>query len=156
MFFADYKFQTVVLAQGLWHHTSGWHDQCYYFHLPHTPLQFNVTSSFEIPLDFAVYRFSTPVLRAAVYTTKLPVVFNKRNVGTSSATNFRIQLRLYLSFYSTPFLVGRDSAVGTATCYGLEVPEIESRWEPNIPHPSRADLRPSQPPIQYASGYFLG
>ena len=25
-------------------------------------------------------------------------------------------------------LVGRDSSVGTATCYGLDGPGIESRW----------------------------
>jgi hypothetical protein len=34
-----------------------------------------------------------------------------------------------------------------ATRYGLEVPEIESRWGRDFPHPSRLALGPNQPPI---------
>ena len=52
--------------------------------------------------------------------------------------------------------VGRDSAVGTATRYGLDGPGIESRWGRNVPHLSRPALGPSQPPIQWVPGLFPG
>jgi hypothetical protein len=35
---------------------------------------------------------------------------------------------------------GRDSIVGIATRYGLEGPDIESRWQRNFPHLSRPAL----------------
>jgi len=31
--------------------------------------------------------------------------------------------------------MGRDSAVNIATCYGMDGPEIESRWRKVFPHP---------------------
>ena len=34
-------------------------------------------------------------------------------------------------------MVGQDSAVGTATRYGLDDPGIDSRWERDFPYPSR-------------------
>ena len=37
-------------------------------------------------------------------------------------------LLLLLSSSSSSSLVGRDSSVGIVTCYGLDGPEIESRW----------------------------
>ena len=43
---------------------------------------------------------------------------------------------------------GRDSSVGIATRYGLESPEIESRWWRDFLHLSRPALGPTQPPIQ--------
>jgi len=39
--------------------------------------------------------------------------------------------------------VGRDSAVGTATRYGLDGPGIESRWGRDFLHPSRLALGPT-------------
>jgi hypothetical protein len=42
----------------------------------------------------------------------------------------------------------RESSVGTATRYGLDVPGIQ--------HPSRQALGPTQPPIQYVPGLFPG
>ena len=50
----------------------------------------------------------------------------------------------------------RDSSVGIATRYGLEVPGIESRWERSVPHPSRPALGSTQPPIQLVPGLFSG
>jgi len=50
--------------------------------------------------------------------------------------------------------VGRDSSVGIATCYGLDGPEIESRWGRDFPHPTRPALVPTQPPIQWVPGLF--
>jgi hypothetical protein len=49
-------------------------------------------------------------------------------------------------------VVGRDSEVGIATRYGLDGPGIESQWWQDFPHPSRAALGPTQPPIQWVPG----
>jgi hypothetical protein len=53
-------------------------------------------------------------------------------------------------------IVGRDSSVGIATRYGLDGPEIESRWGRDFQHPSRPALGPTQPPIQWVPGLFPG
>ena len=50
----------------------------------------------------------------------------------------------------------RDTPVGIATRYGLEGPGIESWWGRDFSHPSRTDLRPTQPPIQWVPGLFPG
>jgi len=42
----------------------------------------------------------------------------------------------------------KDSAVGLATCYGLDGPRIELCWGREFPHPSRQALEPTQPPVQ--------
>jgi hypothetical protein len=42
----------------------------------------------------------------------------------------------------------RYNAVGIATRYGLDGPGIESRRGPDLTHPSRPALGPTQPPIQ--------
>ena len=48
-------------------------------------------------------------------------------------------------------LVGRDSAVGIATRYGLDGPGIESRWGGlDFPHPSRTD------PGAHTASYTVG
>jgi hypothetical protein len=52
--------------------------------------------------------------------------------------------------------VGRDSAVGIATRYGLDGPEIESRWGRDFPHPPRPALGSTQLPIQWVPGLLLG
>ena len=51
---------------------------------------------------------------------------------------------------------GRDSSVGIATRYGLDGPEIESRWRRDFPHPSTPALGPTQPHIQWVPGPFPG
>jgi hypothetical protein len=50
----------------------------------------------------------------------------------------------------------QDSSVGTATHYGLDGPEIESRLERDLPHLSRPAPRPTQPPIQRVLGLSRG
>jgi len=52
--------------------------------------------------------------------------------------------------------VGRDSAVGIATRYGLDGPGFESKWGQDFPHPSRPALGPTQPPIQWVPGLSRG
>jgi hypothetical protein len=52
--------------------------------------------------------------------------------------------------------VGRYSAVGIATRYGLDGPGIESQWGRDFPQPSRPALGPTQPPIQWVPSLFPG
>jgi len=52
--------------------------------------------------------------------------------------------------------IGRDTVVGIATRCGLDVPGIASRWGRNFPHPSRLDLGPTQPSIQWVKGLSEG
>jgi len=62
---------------------------------------------------------------------------------------------IYLLFVSLS--VGTPgSVVGTATCYGLDGPGIESRWGRDFPHLSIPALRPTQPPIEWVPGLSRG
>ena len=45
---------------------------------------------------------------------------------------------------------------GTATRYGLDGPEIKSRWRLDFPYPSRPPLGTTQPPVQCASSPIPG
>jgi hypothetical protein len=57
--------------------------------------------------------------------------------------------------HTAPF-VGPDSSVGIATRYGLDGPEIESRWGPGFPHPSGPALGATHPLIQWVQGLSEG
>jgi len=48
--------------------------------------------------------------------------------------------------------VGWDSVVVTATCYGLDSPEVESGWGRDFLHPLRLALMLTQPPVQWVLG----
>ena len=50
----------------------------------------------------------------------------------------------------------QGSSVGIATGYGLDGPEIESRWGRDFPHLSRPTLGPTQPPVQWVPGLSRG
>ena len=52
--------------------------------------------------------------------------------------------------------MGRDSAVGIATRYGLDGLEIELLWWQDFPHPSRPALWTTKPPVHWAPGTFPG
>ena len=54
------------------------------------------------------------------------------------------------------FTLGRDSAVGIATPYGLEGPVMESRWGRVISHSTTSALEPIQSPIQWVPGLSRG
>ena len=53
-------------------------------------------------------------------------------------------------------IIDRDSSVGIATRYGLDVPGIETRWGRDFPHPSRPALGPTHPPVQLVPGFSRG
>ena len=57
-------------------------------------------------------------------------------------------------FYST--FVGLDRSVGIAIRYGLDGPEIESRWGRDFPHLSRPALGPIQSLVQWVPGLSRG
>jgi len=51
---------------------------------------------------------------------------------------------MYIIIYAPLLDEGRDSSVGIATAYRLDVLGIESRLGRDFPHPSRRALRPTQ------------
>jgi hypothetical protein len=48
------------------------------------------------------------------------------------------------------------TVVGIATGYGLDGPEIESRWGRDFSHLFRPALGPTQPTVQWVPGFSRG
>jgi hypothetical protein len=55
---------------------------------------------------------------------------------------------IYIYICTLYVRVGRDSEDGIATCYGLDGPGIESRWDRDFSHSSTTALGPTRPPIK--------
>jgi hypothetical protein len=60
----------------------------------------------------------------------------------------------FIPLYSSRTALPPRSSVGIATGYGLDGLGIESSWGRDFPHQSRPALRPTQPPVQWAAGFF--
>ena len=54
------------------------------------------------------------------------------------------------------FFCGPGSSVGISTGYGLDGPDIESRWGRDFPHLPRPAPGPTQPPVQWVQGLSPG
>jgi hypothetical protein len=74
----------------------------------------------------------------------------------SSRYSTQPTLEKYRKFMYSLVLGGLGSSVGIATDYGLDGPEIEARWGCDFSHTSRPALGPTQPPVQWIPGFFLG
>ena len=71
----------------------------------------------------------------------------------------RLRFHVLLHYYSifihlSSVGVGQDSVVGTATCYALDGPAIDSRLGRDILHPSIPTLVLNRPPVQCVAGPF--
>ena len=69
-----------------------------------------------------------------------------------SCSDFR-RVRKTAKYYKYLMSIfGPGSSVGIATGYGLDGPEIDSRWGRDFPHLSRPALGPTQLPVQWVPG----
>jgi hypothetical protein len=68
----------------------------------------------------------------------------------------RREKMFYLTAPSLVYMTGQDSSVGIATRYVLDGTEIETRLGKNYLYPSRQDLGPTQPPLQWVPDLFRG
>jgi hypothetical protein len=83
--------------------------------------------------------------------TEIDGLGQRQLAGSCERCNgFSVYKNAQYFFISWEILVGRDSAVGIATRYGLEGPGIECRWWWDFPHLSRPSQEPTQPRV---SGY---
>jgi hypothetical protein len=87
---------------------------------------------------------------------------HRTKCSKESRPALRVQTTLYYlgeGSYLFGFKISRKrpgSSVGIGTAYGLDGPEIESRWGRDFLHLSRPALRPAQPPVKLVSGLFRG
>jgi hypothetical protein len=90
-----------------------------------------------------------PVISTSLFSQK--VTLQGHNMSRSEINWFALNLFCYVYC-----VVGRDSAVGIATCNGMDRSGIEFRWGRDFPHLSRPSLGRTQPPLQWVPGLSRG
>ena len=79
----------------------------------------------------------------------------KYRIRLSLITLFDLIFQFSRSYFYDPYRSkdrSRDSSVGIATPYWLDVPRIESRLGRVFPHPSGPVLGPIRPPVHWVPG----
>jgi hypothetical protein len=77
-----------------------------------------------------------------------------RNPSVPDSAHFLALKGFYKLQTPSVWASGRDCSISTATRYGVDGPEIESRWGRDFP--SRLGLRPTQPSTQWVPSLFPG
>ena len=100
-------------------------------------------------LTGAIREYANARLRFLVTTIRQQSAPSSCVVQSSVSQTSLLAVPFWLRKITTDphILVGRDSSVGIATCYGLEGQGIESRWRLDFPHLSRPSLGHTQPPV---------
>lgn len=69
---------------------------------------------------------------------------------------FRLRMLYKLSFVCASALGSWESVIGIAICCGLDSLGIEYRWRQGFPCLSRLAMGPTEPPVLWVLGSFLG
>jgi hypothetical protein len=114
-----------------------------------TPTHCSFSSYNESQRDALFLKFNFDKELYMFWTDLLSIIRSLNTVYTA------IVIR-YASYVDCLLVSGPGSVVGIATGYGLDGPEIESRWGRNFPHLPRPALGPTQPPVKWVPGLSQG